>query len=133
MLAQLAALSLVGMHANVVPPSEPSPSSVELKSAYCIGILEIQRNELEIALKQAGTDARVTAAYRLAYAGTADRLSRLRSYLVPRSIMIDTTPLEAEVQRATSDATAFASEVADKTMPGTGEPDSELIRRVKIC
>lgn len=111
-----------------VAPSR-TPTDVELKSAYCLQVLEAQQSSTVAALAQPGGEVWLRAAFQAAYAGTAGNLARLHAYLDPRVASLDPLALSAALGRGQADASDMLAAVA---APSGHVPDG-LTQRVQSC
>ncbi len=128
----LGMIGALALQASALPPGR-TPTDVELKAGYCIKVLQSEQSGTEAALKTPSSDARITAALQAGYADTAERLARLRAYLVPRALTLEAVALTAALQRGEADAAAFTKGVEVMTSPGGAGIEPELLRRVQSC
>ena len=127
------------------------PSSIEIRSAYCISVLTGRARDAQ-ALASMPAPSSLQDGFRAAQAGYEQDVRRLRSYLVPRMKYLDGEALLAAADRGQADVNSFLrTQLACKTRcdpkPASG-PDAAAkstaclgacsaedpaVDRVKVC
>jgi hypothetical protein len=145
MLRALLALNLL-LFACSAQAQREAPSSIEIRSAYCISVLTGRAREAQ-TLASVPAPSALQDSFRTAQAGYEQDVRRLRSYLVPRMKYLDGEALLAAADRGQSDVNSFlrtqqACKTRCDTRPASGPAatcisacaaEDPAAERVKAC